>query len=390
MDSLVRILQHQHRFEATPPRYSFEELLEEFARLRGSFLHVNVGAPPSMRSGDRLLHLTDEPLNASDCRYLAAACLTSEQLRHVYSGLELDVNLIEGDQGFRVHAYLERGCPALAIRRIRTDIPKLVELGLSGSAVESFLGSRDGGLMLLAGRPRSGKDNTYASLVSFINHQQACRIVSIEPMIQFWHKAERSVVVQREVGSDTRSFAKAVRAAVQQDPDILAIGAIPDTETAEVILQAAAGGHLVIALMDASSAVKAVDQLLSAFDSGQPRMRALLARALRLVVCQHLVHRADGRDQLPTHEILDCNTEVREAIKRGDLSEVPQLMERFGMQTLGRHLSRMIEVGLVNYDEALKLVDPHQLEVDRPSQLELAPPTSDSDMDDDTPLMSWL
>lgn len=390
VDSLVRIVQHQQRIEALPPQFAFEDLLEEFSRLRGSFLHLNAGSPPVIRVGDKLVPLTEESLTPADCRYLTGACLSPEQLKHVYTGQELDLNLIDGGDGFRIHAYLERGCPSLSIRRIRTDIPKLVELGLSGSSVESFLGSQEGGLMLLTGRPRSGKFNTYASLIQFINHQQASRIVTIEPVVQFWHKPERSIVVQREVGSDTRSFARAVRIAVQQDPDILCVGSIPDPETAEVLLQAAAGGHLVVAMLDGSSAVRAVDNFLSAFDPGNNRLRLLVARVLRLVVCQHLVSRADGRGQVPAHEILECNRDVREAVQRGDLSEIHRLMSHFGMQTLGRHLSRMIEVGLVNYDDALHLVEADQLEVSRPSQLELAPPTAESDMDDETPLMSWL
>lgn len=390
VESLIQLLQHQNRLEAQPPPFAFEELLEELGQLRGSFLHINSGAPPIVRIGDELEPLTDHTLTPSDCRYLAAACLSGEQLRHIYSGQELDLNLIERSEGFRVHAYLERGCPALSIRRIRTDIPKLVELGLSGSSVENFLGSQDGGLMLLTGRPRSGKFNTYASLIQFINHQQSCRIVSVEPVVQFWHRPERSVVVQREVGSDTRTFARAVRVAVQQDPDILCVGSIPDPETAEVLLQAAAGGHLVIAMIDASSAVRAVDSFLSAFDPGNTRLRQLVARALRVVVCQHLVDRADGRGQVPAHEILECNRNVREAVQRADMTEIHRLMEHFGMQTLGRHLSRMIEVGMVNYDDALRLVEADQLDVSRPSQLELAPATAESDMDDETPLMSWL
>lgn len=390
VDSLVRLQQHRHRLEARKPQYAFDELLEEFSRLRGSFLHINAGSPPMMRAGDDLLPLTQEPLTPADCRFLTGSCLSPEQLRHCYGGQELDLNLIDGDNGFRIHAYLERGCPALSIRRIRTDIPRLVELGLSGSSVESFLGSKDGGLMLLTGRPRSGKFNTFASLIQFINFQQSSRIVSIEPVVQFWHKAEKSVVVQREVGSDTRTFARAVRIAVQQDPDILCVGSVPDPETAEILLQAAAGGHLVIAMLDGSSAVRAVDNFASAFDPGNKRLRQLVARVLRLVVCQHLVNRADGRGQVPAHEVLDCNREVREAVQRGDLSDLHRLMEHFGMQTLGRHLSRMIEVGLVNYDDALQLVDASQLEVTRPSQLQLAPPTSESEMDDETPLMSWL
>lgn len=390
VDSLVRLQQHQHRLEAKAPQFTFEQLLNEFARLRGSFLHLNAGSPPTMRAGDELVPLSQDPLTPADCRFLTSACLSPEQLKHCYSGQELDLNLIDGDNGFRIHAYLERGCPALSIRRIRTDIPRLVELGLSGSSVESFLGSKEGGLMLLTGRPRSGKFNTFASLIQFINFQQTCRIVSIEPVVQFWHKSEKSVVVQREVGSDTRTFARAVRIAVQQDPDILCVGSVPDPETAEVLLQAAAGGHLVIAMLDGSSAVRAVDNFLSAFDPGNKRLRLLVARVLRLVVCQHLVNRADGRGQVPAHEVLDCNRDVRDAVQRGDLSEIHRLMEHFGMQTLGRHLSRMIEVGLVNYDDALQMVDAGQLEVTRPSQLQLAPPTSESEMDDETPLMSWL
>ena len=389
VDSLVRLLQHD-RVNDEAPQFVLSDLLDELARLKGNFLHVNAGAPPTIRAGEQLLALTEELLTPTDCRSLARACLSPEQIKHCYSGQELDLNLIDGENGFRVHAYLERGCPALAIRRIRTDIPKLVELGLSGSSVENFLGAKDGGLMLLAGRPRSGKLNTYASLIQFINQQQSCRIVSVEPVVQFWHRSERSVVVQREVGSDTRSFSRAVRQAVQQDPDILCVGAIPDPETAEILLQAAAGGHLVVGILDSSSAVRAVESFLSAFDPGNSRLRTLVSRVLRLVVCQHLVGRADGKGQDPAHEILECNRDVCEVIQRGELGEIHRLMDHFGMQTLGRHLSRMIEVGMVNYDDALKLVDVTQLEVSRPSQLKLAPPTSESDVDDETPLMSWL
>lgn len=390
VDSLLRLQLHQQRIVATEPQFSFEALLNEFARLRGSFLHINAGAPPTVRAGDQLLELSSEALTPADCRYLTASCLSPEQLRHCYSGQELDLNLIDGDNGFRIHAYLERGCPALSIRRIRTDIPKLVELGLSGSSVESFLASKDGGLMLLTGRPRSGKFNTFAALIQFINHHQACRIVSIEPVVQFWHKSERSVVVQREVGSDTRSFARAVRIAVQQDPDILCVGSVPDPETAEVLLQAAAGGHLVIAMLDGASAVRSIDNFLSTFEPGMNRLRHLVARVLRLVVCQHLVNRADSRGQVPSHEVLECNRDVREAIQKGNLRDITRLMDHFGMQTLGRHLSRMIEVGLVNYDDALQLVDASELEISRPSQLELTPVTSEDEPDEDTPLMSWL
>ncbi|MCA9791814.1 MAG: Flp pilus assembly complex ATPase component TadA, partial [Candidatus Eremiobacteraeota bacterium] len=301
---------------------------------------------------------------------------------------ELDFNRIDGGHGFRFHIYLERGCPAASIRRLRTDIPKLVELGLSGGAVENFLDTTEGGLMVLAGKPRCGKINTFAALINYINSQRRTRIITIEPMIQFWHNSQESTVIQRELGTDTRSFCQAVRQAVQQDPDILAVGGIPDRETAEVIIQAAAGGHLVLALLDGTSCVRALDELLSAFSGGDGRMHQLMGRVMKLLVCQHLVQRADGRGLIPAMEILECDDQVRAMISHGDLREVHQHMGARQMQTLGRHLSRMIEVGLVTREEAVKYVDESEIEVLPPSQLEI--PTAEPAVDDETPLMSWL
>lgn len=370
--------------------FSLKQLLSVLLKHKGTFLHLNAGCPPMLRINQELVPIGDHVMSARECRYLVNSVLTPEQLRAQAQGHELDFNYVEEGTGFRFHVYLERGCPAASIRRLRTDIPKLMELGLSGSAVEKFLSSDHGGLMILSGKPRCGKINTFASLVSYINQQRRVRIVTIEPVIQFWHKNAESVVIQRELGSDTRSFAQAVRQAVQQDPDILAVGGIPDKETAEVIIQAAAGGHLVVALLDAVSSVRAVDEMLSAFYGSDGRIPQLLGRVLRIVVCQHLVPRADGRGLIPAIEIMECNDEIRQMVARGEVSNLHHVMREQGMQTLGRHLSRMTEVGTVTRDEALKLVDESELEVSESLEIELPVPQQPAGVDNETPLMSWL
>ena len=365
--------------------FSLEQLLDVLIEHGGSFLHLNVGCPPMLRIGDELVPVGDTFLSASATRYLLRNVLNAERIRLLSQGHEVDFNRPYKENGFRFHVYQEAGCVSASVRPLRTDIPRLVELGLSGGAVEKFLEADEGGLMVLSGKARSGKINTFASLINYINFQRRVRIVTIEPLIQFWHHNEEAAVIQREIGSDSRSFSQAVRLAVQQDPDILAVGSIPDRETAEVVIQAAAGGHLVVATIDATSAIRAVDEMVSAF-GGQGRILQLLGRTVKLVVCQHLVGRADGRGLIPAFEILEGSDEVAKAIAAGDSGSLHQVMEHRNMQTLARHLSRMVEVGLVTYDEATRWVPEEDIQVSAPKQLEIKAEA----LDDDTPLMSWL
>ena len=379
--------------------FTLPQLLGALVKHKGTFLHLNAGSPPMLRIQDELVALGDKALSVGDVRSLVLGSLTPPQRNLLSQGHELDFTHMEGTTGFRFHVYSERCCPAASIRKVRTDIPKLVELGLSGGAVERFLNERQG-LMILAGKPRCGKINTFASLVSFINQHRKARIVTVEPMIQFWHQSKESSVIQREIGVDTRSFSQAVRQAVQQDPDILAVGGIPDRETAEVVIQAAAGGHMVVAMLDAISSVRAVDELLSAFYGGDGRMQHLLGSVLRLVVCQHLIGRTDGMGQVPAFEILECTPEVRALVANGQSSGLHQIMRNDQMQTLARHLSRLLEVGMIGMEEALQYVDASELEFEpgydygsaQPGYAEAtaARPAAPAAVEDNTTLMSWL
>ncbi|MEW6281109.1 MAG: ATPase, T2SS/T4P/T4SS family [Candidatus Eremiobacterota bacterium] len=374
------------------PRLGFnlDQLLAVMIKHRGTFLHLNGGAYPMLRIAHELVPVGDRTITPKECQALLSSVLSREHLQSLSSGLEVGFGYAVDGAGFRFHVYQERGLLGASIRRIRTDIPPLEQLGLSGSVLERLLDARQG-LIMLAGRPRCGKINTFAALISHLNQHQRVRLVTLESPIQFWHENKTAVVVQREVGVDTESFVHGVRQAVLQDPDILAVGELPDRETVDIVVQAAAGGHLVLAMMDAPSSIRAVDQIVEAFCStNDTRMLRQFARQLKLMVCQHLVPRADGRGKLPVFEILECTDEVTDLIGRGETGSLHQVMRAEGMQTLARHLSRMVDVGMVAREEAVKLLDdPSELEVGEEPRY-APPPTPSILMDDDAPLMNWL
>lgn len=372
--------------------FSLDQLLAVMVKHRGAFLHLNGGSFPMLRINHELVPVGEQAISPRECQALLSQVLHQEHLLALARGMEVGFGYALDGAGFRFHVYQERGLLGASIRRIRTDIPPLQQLGLSGSVVEKLLDQRQG-LILLVGRPRCGKINTFAALIEHLNQQQRVRVVTLESPIQFWHESKKATIIQREVGVDTETYVHGVRQAVLQDPDILAVGELPDPETVEVAIQAAAGGHLVLAMMDAPSSVRAVDQIVEAFyQANDQRMMRQFARALKLVVCQHLVPRADGRGKLPAFEILENSNDVADSLSRGETSNLYSAMRDEGMQTLARHLSRMVDVGLVTREEASKLVeDPSELVFmeEQPSAAP-PPPTPSILMDDDTPLMSWL
>lgn len=346
-----------------------------------------------VRIHDELVNIGSGSLSREQCSHLVMSLLNPEQKRLIYQGRE--VNFTHQDSnlgGYRVHAYLDRGCPAASLQQVLTEIPKLVELGLSGGAVERFL-SEPSGLMLLTGRPRCGKINTFAALLSYINQNRKVRIVSVEPQIHIYHPPGQGTLIQREVGVDTSSFAQAIRQARNQDPDILAVGGIPDRESAEALIQEAASGRLVIALMDGSNCANAVDQYIRAIYTEDGRSLARLGHVVKLVVCQYLINRADARGKAPAFEILEGTPDVQRAIATADVSGLYNIMREEGMQTLGRHLSRLLDVGWVTQDEALQHVDVSELEIapapEYASSNYYEPPSAPT-LDDTAPLMNWL
>ena len=372
--------------------FSLDQLLAVMVKHRGTYLHLNGGSFPMLRINHELVPVGEQVLSNRECQALLSQVLHQEHLLALARGMEVGFGYAMDGAGFRFNVYQERGQLGASIRRIRTDIPALQFLGLSGSVVEKLLDQRQG-LILLAGRPRCGKINTFAALISHLNQQQRVRVVTLESPLHFWHESKKATIIQREVGVDTETFAHGVRQAVLQDPDILAVGELSDPETLETVIQAAAGGCLVLAMLDAPSSVRAVDQIVEAFyQNNDQRMMRQFARVLKVVVCQHLVPLTGGRGKLPAFEILENNGEVAECLARGEASGLHNIMREEGMQTLARHLSRMVDVGLVSRDEAAKLVDDPAELVFMEEQPTTAPPppTPTLSLDDDSTLMNWL
>lgn len=392
LERLAQVLESLDETSNEPSEvpYSLAQLLDLVVQHRASLLHLNVGSPPLLRINSQLVPIGEHQITRGDCRHLLAPVMTRHHRQSLESGKEVDLCHAAAGTGFRFNLYRERGEIAASIWRLRTDIPRLEDLGLPNELVEQVL-TESSGLILLTGHPRCGKINTLAALLAHLNQYRSARVVSLERPIQFWHQNLKATMIQREVGSDTASFAHGVQQAVLQDPDVLALSEMPDRDTAELVIRAAAGGHLVIAVLDASSSVRAIERLIGTFqEDPDSRVVKTLSRALRLVLCQTLVQRTDGRGMMPAFEILQNNDEIRQEIREGRVDNLHWIMQNSGMQTLGRSLSRLVEVGLVTQEEALHHVeDPSELDLPTESTTSFETTTPQS-TEEETPLMSWL
>ena len=380
--------------EAATVPYKLTQLLDIAVAHGASALNINVGSAPTLRINNMLSVVEGSPLSDADCRKLLKPVLTSYLRSQLVKEGHAETFIAGGGSGFKVHLFLERSHVCASFHRLRTDIPKLETLGLSGSLVENIL-EQPSGLILLTGLPRSGKINTLAALVSHINATRLARIVTLENPIQFWRYNQLSTILQREVGVDVPSFSTGIQQAIDQDADVLGISEIPDRETATFAIRAATNNKLVIAVLDATSPDRGLDRILSSFDDQErAKMAPIFANALRIVLHQTLVNRSDGRGVIPAFEILVNNDEIHEELKNGRTDKLAWIMQEHNMQTLGKSLSRLVSAGLVDKEEALHyLSDPSELQIDKDSLANLgdydSEPVTDVDTND-TPLMSWL
>ncbi len=262
---------------------------------------------------------------------------------------------ISGLGRFRVSAFRQRGWVGLVLRRILPGIPGFEALALPASLVA--LVDRQCGLVLVAGLAGSGKTATLAAMVDHVNTTRAAHIVTIEDPIEVLHADKRSLVDQREVGSDTRGYADALSQALRQDPDVVMVGRLPDPGAIASALQAAETGHLVLASVAATSAIEAIERVVQAFPPHQQQpVRATLAGMLQGVVSQQLLPRARGRGRVPAVEVLVTNARVAERIADDRLAELEREMEDgdlYGMQTLDQSLAQLYADGLVSRADAL-------------------------------------
>lgn len=332
-----------------------ELLLEEVIKKKGSDLHLQVGLPPMLRVDGALAAVTGAPiLTEESLESLVFAILDDEQKQILLKDKEFDFSFAFGDLGrFRVNAFHERGNIAAALRLIPNEILSTQQLGLP-KTIEKFA-DYPRGLVLVTGPTGSGKSTTLASLVNKINTERAAHIVTIEDPIEYTHKSNKSVIVQREVHYDTYSFSAALRSSLRQDPDVVLIGEMRDLETIAAAITIAETGHLVFATLHTNSAAQSIDRMVDVFPPHQqPQIRAQLSNILMAICSQRLIPTIGG-GRVAAAEILIATPAVRNIIREGkshQLDAVIQTGAEFGMQSLDKTLVGLIHAGTITYDEA--------------------------------------
>ena len=337
--------------------YSIDELLGSMAGWDASDLHLTVGSPPAVRvRGD--IHPVEDlaPLTAEQTQQLLYRILSTEQQKRLEIDRQIDVSYsIPGVARFRVNVFFRQESLSAAFRLIPQKILSLEELGLPASLHE--LSERPRGLVLVTGPTGSGKSTTLASLIDEVNRTRSAHILTIEDPIEFLHSHRRSIVNQREIGSDASGFAVALRAALRQDPDVILLGEMRDLETIATALTAAETGHLVFGTLHTRGAAGTIDRIIDVFPGEQQsQVRAQIAGALEGVVTQTLLPTADGQARVAAVEILLPDDAVRNLIRQGKVEQIYSVMHTGtarGMQTMEQALCELVLRGTVTLEVAL-------------------------------------
>ncbi len=339
-------------------RGGLRPLLAEMVRRGASDLHLTVGAPPRMRIDGSLVDVEGWGiLDASGTSGLAQSVLSESQKQRFAADNELDFSFgVPELARFRGNCYRGGGTVGMAVRHVPRQAASLDELGLP--PVLHRLADRPRGLVLVTGPTGSGKSTTLAAMVDQINRRRRGHILTIEDPVEFLHPHRGCVISQREVGTDTASFAVALRHALRQDPDVILIGEMRDPETMDAALTIAETGHLVLSTLHTNSASESVNRVISAFPSGrQSRVRAQLASVLEGVATQLLIPRATGRGRVVATEVMICTAAIRAVIRDDKVHQIRSLMQagrRYGMQTMNDSLARLYLNGDVTLEAALQ------------------------------------
>jgi twitching motility protein PilT len=341
-----------------------DELLEMLMERRGSDLHMCVGSPPVLRVDGDLQPLNYAELTPTKIQELIYAILTDERVIEFETHYELDFAYsVPGLSRFRVNVHKQRGSMGAVLRAIPMQPPTLEQLKMP--PVLKTMSMRPRGLILVTGPTGSGKSTTLAAMIDEINRNRRCHVVTIEDPIEFLHRNKRSIIIQREVGADTKSFAAALRHVLRQDPDVILIGEMRDLETIAAAVTAAETGHLVLATLHTTSAAQTVDRVIDVFPPHQQeQIRMQLSTVLEGILCQTLLPRADGIGRACAQEVLVATGAVRNLIREGKTHQMSSILQsggQFGMQTLDQSLKALVNSKQVRPDAAAAVAqDPEE------------------------------
>ena len=338
---------------------SIPALLRFAVSQKASDLHLSAGEPPMLRVHGDMVRVDVPPLTAEDTHRLIFAVMNDAQRRVFQEKLEVDFAFpLDDDLRFRVNAFVQNRGEGAVFRTIPTKIPRFDELGLP-SVLRALCDEEDKGLILVTGPTGSGKSTTLAAMIDHINETMAGHILTLEDPIEFVHRPKRSLVNQREVGSQTHSFAAALKSALREDPDVILVGELRDLETISLALTAAETGHLVFGTVHTASAPKTVDRLIDVFPPVQQgQVRTMLSESLVAVITQMLLPKVGG-GRAAAQEILIATPAVRNLIREGKTHQLPSVLQvggRIGMQTMEAAVGDLVKRGLVAAEEARRIV----------------------------------
>ncbi|HEY0711826.1 MAG TPA: type IV pilus twitching motility protein PilT [Polyangia bacterium] len=340
-----------------PQGLNLQQLLKAMVEKGASDLHLTTGSPPQLRIDGDLVPLRTSPLTPVECKQLCYSVLTDSQKLNFEENQELDFSFgVRGLARFRGNLFLQRGAVGGAFRTIPFNIRTFAELGLPPVIEE--LCNKPRGLVLVTGPTGSGKSTTLAAMIDKINTERHEHIVTIEDPIEYLHSHKNCLVNQREVGTDTNSFKKALKYILRQDPDVVLIGEMRDLETIEAALVTAETGHLVFATLHTNSCAQTINRVIDVFPPNQQsQIRAQLSFVLEGVISQSLIPRADGHGRVPAMEIMVPNAAIRNLIREDKIHQIYSQMQigqgKSGMQTLNQSLAALYLRRLISLEEAI-------------------------------------
>jgi twitching motility protein PilT len=337
---------------------SMHDLLERVLEENGSDLHLAAGAPPTIRVRGALNRLEDYPiLQPVEIRKLLYSILTQRQREKLEGELELDVAYsLPGRARFRVNVYFQRDAIGAALRLIPVEIRSMGELGLPPKVADFARLAR--GFVLVTGPTGHGKSTTLAAMIDIVNRERPDHIMTVEDPIEYLHRHKTAIINQREVGTDTRSFANALKHVLRQDPDVILVGEMRDLETIQTALTAAETGHLVFATLHTQDAPQSIDRIIDVFPPHQQQqVRIQLAASIQGIVSQQLLPTVDGRGRAAACEILVATPAIRNLIREGKTHMIYSALQaggKYGMQTMDQSLAELVRKSSVSYELALE------------------------------------
>ncbi len=333
-----------------------DELLHTVVDTNASDLHICNESEPVIRVDGQLLRLNYQKFTPNTLQRMLYDILSDEQIHRFESTLELDFSYaLPRRARFRVNIYRDRGACASAFRLISDRIPTVRDLNLP--PILEQITEKPRGLVLVTGPTGSGKSTSLAAMIDYINSNRGVHIITVEDPIEYLHRHKLSLVNQRELGGDTKSFANALRAVLREDPDVLLVGEMRDLETIQLAITAAETGHLVFATLHTNNAAESVDRIIDVFPPGQQdQIRIQLANNIQAIISQQLMPRASGPGRVPATEIMVATPAIRNLIRENKTHQIPSMIQtsaQFGMMSMDQCLRDLYMKGHVKLEEVM-------------------------------------